>query len=119
MKFSPRGSALRIAIREATLPRHGNGVLGPSPVRALAASVSDEGIGIPPSELDSIFDKFIQSSRTQSGTGGTGLGLSISREIVALHGGAIYADNRPGGGAVFTFVIPREPAGAPVSSRSG
>jgi len=46
-------------------------------------SVIDEGIGIPPEELETVFDQFSQSSLTRSGAGGTGLGLPICREIVA------------------------------------
>jgi len=61
---------------------------------------------IPEDEVSSIFDKFIQSSRTKTGAGGTGLGLSISREIVMAHHGRIWACNSPDGGAAFTFVLP-------------
>ena len=51
----------------------------------------DYGIGVPATELDSIFDKFIQSSLTYSGAGGTGLGLSICKQIINAHHGNIYA----------------------------
>jgi len=68
--------------------------------------ISDEGCGIPESELELVFEKFIQSSNTKSGAGGTGLGLAISREIVEAHGGRIWAENRPEKGSVFTFQIP-------------
>ena len=63
--------------------------------------VHDHGPGIPENELESVFDKFIQSSRTDSGAGGTGLGLSICREILNQHNGAIWAENSPQGGAIF------------------
>jgi signal transduction histidine kinase len=68
--------------------------------------VRDEGTGIPEDELESIFEKFTQSSITKTGAGGTGLGLSICREIVRAHGGRIWAENVPDGGAVFSFRIP-------------
>jgi len=68
--------------------------------------VADQGPGIPPAELESIFEAFVQSSRTKSGAGGTGLGLAICRSIMQAHGGRIVADNRPEGGAVFSIVLP-------------
>ncbi|MEC5385408.1 ATP-binding protein [Uliginosibacterium sp. H3] len=68
--------------------------------------VSDHGCGIPPDELESIFDKFVQSTRTRSGAGGTGLGLSICRDIVSFHKGRIRAFNNPEGGATFEVLLP-------------
>jgi two-component system, sensor histidine kinase len=91
-KFSPAGSAVEILV--AT----GEG--------KLTVSVEDRGPGIPEEDLEAIFDKFIQSSKTKTGAGGTGLGLAISREIVQAHGGRIWARNREGGGASITFQIP-------------
>ena len=69
-------------------------------------SVIDQGIGIPIKELDSVFDKFIQSSVTQTGAGGTGLGLAICKQIIDSHKGQIWAENNPEGGAIFSFTIP-------------
>ncbi|MEM7259141.1 MAG: HAMP domain-containing sensor histidine kinase, partial [Pseudomonadota bacterium] len=68
--------------------------------------VMDNGVGIPADELESIFDAFTQSSRTDKRAGGTGLGLAISRAIVANHGGRIAAENRPYGGACFSVKLP-------------
>ncbi len=68
-------------------------------------AVDDEGVGVPPDELATIFDKFIQSSKTKTGAGGTGLGLAISREIIEAHGGGIRAENRPDGGARFVVSL--------------
>lgn len=53
-----------------------------------------------------IFDKFVQSSRTRSGNGGTGLGLAICREIVTGHRGRIWAENSDGGGSIFYCELP-------------
>jgi PAS domain S-box-containing protein len=69
-------------------------------------TVTDHGPGIPAGELESIFDKFIQSSSTKTGAGGTGLGLAICREIIHAHQGEIYASNAPSGGAIFSFTLP-------------
>jgi signal transduction histidine kinase len=71
-------------------------------------TVADRGLGIPEAELETIFEKFVQSSTTRTGAGGTGLGLTSSREIVTLHGGNIRARNRTDGGAEFTFLLPRQ-----------
>ena len=73
---------------------------------ALAISIIDHGIGIPPGEEECIFNQFVQSSNTQTGAGGTGLGLAICREIVTAHQGIIHAVNHPEGGAAFTVTLP-------------
>ncbi len=72
-------------------------------------SVSDTGIGVPASELSSIFDKFSQSSLVNVDHGGTGLGLAICKDIAELHGGEIWAQNNTHeSGTRFTVKIPRE-----------
>ena len=76
-------------------------------IDAICIEILDEGHGIPADELESVFDKFSQSTRTQTGAGGTGLGLSICREIMALHGGSIRAENRVTGGTRLVCLIPR------------
>ena len=72
----------------------------------ITMEVLDAGVGIPEGELDSIFQKFVQSSTTKNGSGGTGLGLSICKEIITLHQGQIVALNNNDGGSVFRFWIP-------------
>jgi light-regulated signal transduction histidine kinase (bacteriophytochrome) len=74
--------------------------------------VADEGVGIPAHQLEQIFDKFVQSDRTDNGPGTTGLGLAICREIVTRHRGRIWAENRPTGGASLFFQYPRHLAGS-------
>lgn len=70
-------------------------------------SVSDEGVGIPKKELETIFDEFIQSSQTNTGAGGTGLGLAICRQIIEQHDGTITAENNESGGATFRVNLPK------------
>jgi len=77
----------------------------------LHIAVSDGGRGIPPAELESIFEAFVQSSSTKDGSGGTGLGLAICRKIVDAHGGRIHAKNRATGGAIFHIYLPARAAG--------
>lgn len=71
--------------------------------------VINRGPGIPENELELVFDKFVQSSKTRSSAGGTGLGLAICKEIVEQHGGSIWAESGEGSETIFTFVLPKTP----------
>lgn len=95
IKFTSAGQRVVLTLRDAELDLAGKAR------PALELLVEDEGVGIPDSELDMVFDKFVQSSKTRTGAGGTGLGLSICREIVHAHHGSIRAYNRDEGGAAF------------------
>jgi two-component system sensor histidine kinase KdpD len=70
-------------------------------------SVEDEGPGLPPGDEDALFGKF-QRGAPEGAIGGVGLGLAICRAILKLHGGRIWADRRPKGGAAFRFALPLE-----------
>ena len=84
----------------------------------LEVFVADEGPGIPPEMLETIFDKFTQANM-ESARPGVGLGLSICRAIVGAHGGIIRARNLPGGGAEFRFTLPLAAGGSrPASEES-
>jgi signal transduction histidine kinase len=69
----------------------------------VAFAVTDSGTGIHPSMVDDLFEPF---STTKPD--GAGLGLPIARDIVARHGGLIWGENNPTGGATFTVVLPRK-----------
>jgi signal transduction histidine kinase len=92
IKFSPKDGIIDIVI--CTLEN------------SVKVSVCDQGLGIPETELEAVFDKFVQSSKTKTGAGGTGLGLAICKEIVFAHKGRIWVENRKTGGAIFSFEIP-------------
>jgi two-component system sensor histidine kinase KdpD len=99
LKYSPLGLPIEIKVRitesEAQI------------------DVADQGIGIPEEDLPRIFEKFYRVQHP-SHVAGTGLGLSISEGLVEVHGGRIWAQNRPGGGAVVTVALPlHETAGMP------
>lgn len=73
--------------------------------KGLIISVIDDGIGIPSKELDSIFEAFKQGSNINESLKGSGLGLAICREIVAAHGGEIWARNNKTGGTNVSFSL--------------
>jgi PAS domain S-box-containing protein len=66
-------------------------------------SFQDDGAGIPPQTLRSIFDPFYTTKRPGRGTG---LGLSICKAVMKEHNGSVEAANAPGGGAIFTVALP-------------
>lgn len=92
IKFSKYGGELKLQIGEQQ--------------NYLTFSITDNGIGIYENELKSVFNKFIQSSKTRTNAGGTGLGLAICKEIILGHQGSIWAENNPEGGSIFKFKIP-------------
>lgn len=69
----------------------------------LRLEIADRGPGLPADQEEKIFEKFYQPS---PGGGRGGLGLAICRNIVAAHGGKIWAANRDGGGAAFSLLLP-------------
>ncbi len=73
----------------------------------LTIEVEDDGPGIPPGELDRVFEPFhrVEASRSRE-TGGVGLGLPITRNILRAHGGDVTLANRPMGGAKATVTLP-------------
>lgn len=91
IKFSPSGSQIRLAAEQT-----GDEV---------GISVSDSGQGIPPDELDRVFERFYKTEKSRSDTG-SGLGLAIARHLVQLHGGRIWAESGPRGGTTFRFTVP-------------
>ncbi|WP_078120475.1 ATP-binding protein [Thiosocius teredinicola] len=99
IKFTPHDSRILIRFDDA------------ADTAALRFSIADQGPGIPEDELESVFDKFEQSSKTKTGAGGTGLGLAICREIVTRHKGTIHASNNEEGGATFIVEVPRATSG--------
>jgi two-component system sensor histidine kinase KdpD len=89
VKYTPQGTPIELSamVREPEI----------------VVTLGDRGPGIPAGEEERIFEKFVRGAATG---GGIGLGLTICHAIVTAHGGRIWAENRPGGGAVFSFTLP-------------
>ncbi len=95
-EYSPEGAAISVTA-------HGYGA-------GVEVAVSDNGPGIPPTQLEHIFERFTRGDAglTQR-VGGTGLGLAISKSLVELHGGTIEVDSTVGEGSTFRFRLPIKP----------
>lgn len=91
-KYTPAGSRIRIEAVESG----GEAVV----------SVSDDGPGIAPDELDHVFEDYFRGGAAESDITGTGLGLGIVQRLVDLLGGRIWAESEPGQGARFAFTLP-------------
>ena len=69
--------------------------------------IQDEGCGVPPDQLASIFERFFRVDKARAReTGGTGLGLAIAKTIVQMHGGKIWAENGIDCGLIVHIVLP-------------
>lgn len=94
VKFTPDGGLIEVS-------------LSPLDGDRISVKVRDTGIGIPPGELDNVFEKFkqIDGSMTREHSG-TGLGLAISRELAIRLGGTILVSSEFGKGSEFTVILP-------------
>jgi signal transduction histidine kinase len=96
VKFTPAGGRISVRVRS-----HDTAGL-------LAVDVEDDGIGIPPDKLESVFQPFVQlASLDFAPRQGIGLGLSISRTLARGMGGDLIAANAPSGGSILTLTLPR------------
>ncbi|MBE7559972.1 sensor histidine kinase [bacterium] len=93
----PGGGRIQVALAAA---RRSLSADGPE-LPVVVIEVADEGPGVPPDKLSSIFDPFVSTKHH-----GAGLGLAISHRIVEEHGGLLEVENRPTGGALFRVVLP-------------
>jgi signal transduction histidine kinase len=93
IKYSPSGGKVR-----CTVVRQGEmGIV----------EVSDEGVGIAPEEMDTLFTRFGRiTNRETRHIGGTGLGLYLSRQLARMHGGDVTVTSIPGKGSTFSFAVP-------------
>lgn len=104
IKFTQHGHILLKVDRETLQPN----VCTPVEIFSdyLRFEVSDTGVGIAPSEMERLFEAFVQTSSGEKLQAGTGLGLTISQKFVQLMGGEITADSEVGRGTTFRFTLP-------------
>src|SRR5438105_4522308 len=96
IKFTPAGGEVRVESQA-----RGDGFL--------MVGVTDTGCGIPPHELDKVFERFYRGEAGSPDDPRWGLGLTIAKSLVKLHGGQIWAESAPGQGSRFCFTVPIEP----------
>jgi signal transduction histidine kinase len=85
-------------------------------VREVSVAVEDRGPGIPATALPYLFDPFYRVIDGKPRPQGLGLGLAIVKGLVEAHGGRVWAENRAGGGARFTFTLPASAAPASIAT---
>lgn len=95
VKFSSPGGQVQVTLRPL-----GDG--------SAVIEVADSGPGIADEDLQRVFDRFYRSSEART-LPGSGLGLAIVKQVVERHGGAVYANHAPGGGALLTLRLPGQP----------
>jgi signal transduction histidine kinase len=93
IKYSPDGGLIRVG--------------GWAETDEVQVFVSDEGIGIPATEQERIFDRFarVDNSLTRQ-TPGAGLGLFLVKAVIEAHGGRVWVESQPGQGSTFKFALP-------------
>jgi two-component system, OmpR family, phosphate regulon sensor histidine kinase PhoR len=91
IKYGPTGGAIEIGVSDAG--------------DRWRVSFADSGEGIAPADRERVFTRFERAAK--EGVKGTGLGLAIARRIVELHGGRIWIEDNPRGGAVFCVALPK------------
>lgn len=92
VRYTPAGTPISISARVAD--------------KQIMVSITDRGPGIPSQALERIFDKFYRVSGASRRDMGSGLGLAVCRGLIEAHGGHIWAENQPEGGATFRFTLP-------------
>lgn len=91
IKYTPQGTTITISAKVSQ--------------KEIWVSVADDGLGVPESLMQQMFDKFTRGDK-ESSKAGVGLGLSICKAIIEAHEGKIWASNKPPHGAIFTFSLP-------------
>ncbi|GAA3138990.1 GAF domain-containing sensor histidine kinase [Planomonospora alba] len=102
LKFTPKGGTIEVRVTA-------------DPARRIW--IRDTGIGIPPGDVERVFEDFYRTPQAEErGIGGTGMGLPVVDKIIQLHGGSIRIDSELGKGTTVRITLPVPPSGA---SRSG
>jgi signal transduction histidine kinase len=95
LRFAPPGGSARVSLKQAG--------------ECALLEVADSGVGVPDEHRSVLFERF-RTADNGDGRSGTGLGLAIVEEFVQLHGGTVEISQAPEGGALFSVLLPLEPA---------
>jgi len=99
-------NAIKFSLPESTVTLH----IGLTDTQ-IVLSVSDQGPGIPPAEIERMFDPFERTSvKSSAGEKSSGLGLAIAKKIVMEHGGKLWVESEIGKGSTFYVALPRDTA---------
>jgi signal transduction histidine kinase len=94
VKYTPENGKVELIAKD-----EGNNIL---------IEVRDTGIGIPPDEIDRLFEEFYRATNARKiEREGTGLGLAIVKQVIERHGGKVWAQNNPAGGSTFSLTLPK------------
>lgn len=92
-QYTPEGGEIRLILAEDDTQVH--------------ITIADNGVGIHPDDLNSIFDQFYRVAEHRPANGSSGLGLSITKLVIELHGGQITVDSTPDVGSTFCITLPK------------
>jgi two-component system OmpR family sensor kinase len=122
LNHTPEGTPIEVRVRSGSLDEWrlaaeaaGRTALAAAdrdtqPVPAVILEVADQGPGLTPYQADHVFERFYRADQARTRkAGGAGLGLSIVSALVAAHGGNVWVQSPPGGGATFRVAIPLAP----------
>jgi two-component system, OmpR family, sensor kinase len=126
LNHTPDGTSIEVRVRSGSLDEWrvaaagaGRAALATAsrdaqPIPAVILEVADQGPGLTPYQAEHVFERFYRAdqARTRS-AGGAGLGLAIVAALVAAHGGNVWVQSQPGGGATFRIAIPLAPEARP------
>jgi two-component system OmpR family sensor kinase len=107
---TPDGTPVDITIRVATSVPAPVPPLGGGGDPVVIVEVADHGPGLSTEQREHVFERFYRTDRSRTrSAGGTGLGLAIVNSMISAHGGRVWVDTTPGGGATFGFALPLAP----------
>jgi two-component system sensor histidine kinase/response regulator len=103
LKHNPPG--LTLSLTADLLPTSADGSVQDHPIAMVRCSVIDDGVGIPPEQVATMFELYQRGEQSRR-TVGLGLGLYLCRQIITAHGGTICVSSQPGNGSNFWFTLP-------------
>jgi signal transduction histidine kinase len=122
LNHTPGGTPIEVRVRSGSLNEWRQAALAAGrtalaaagrdgqPVPAVVLEVADQGPGLTPYQAEHVFERFYRADQARTRkAGGAGLGLSIVAALVAAHGGNVWVESPPGGGATFRVAIPLAP----------